>query len=100
MTGCPEIPKPDSKFCFKHQEADHPVISGSKMNLRNRDKLRKIRLEESSEAGDDDFYIVESVLDIKYNKKTGWILLRTRIPGKMKMPYPNIFKSIMPIGQS
>ena len=41
------------------------------MNLRNRDKLRKYRTEECAEAGNDDFYIIETILDIKENKNTG-----------------------------
>ena len=71
MTGCPDIPRPDSKFCGAHQNEDHPVISGTKMNLRNRDNLKKFRHEANSEAGDDDFYIIESILEINENEKTG-----------------------------
>ena len=69
MTGCSSIPQPNSKFCFDHADGQHPVVPGDRVSARKR--LRKFKKAECTEAEDDDFFIIESVLDIKDNKKTG-----------------------------
>ena len=71
MTGCPTIPQPKSKFCFDHQDGEHPVVPGDRIGAKNRKKLKKFKKAECTEAEDDDFFIIEAVLDIKENKKTG-----------------------------
>ena len=71
MTGCPTIPQPKSKFCFDHQDGQHPVVQGDRLGAKNRKKLKKFKRAECVEAEDDDFFIIEAVLDIKENKKTG-----------------------------
>ena len=71
MTGCSCIPQPNSKFCFDHQDGQHPVVPGDRVSARNRKKLKQFKKAECLEAEDDDFFVIEAVLDIKENKKTG-----------------------------
>ena len=71
MTGCSCIPQPNSKFCFDHQDGQHPVVPGDRVGSKNRKRLKQFKKAECSEAEDDDFFIIESILDIKHNKKTG-----------------------------
>ena len=71
MTGCSSIPQPKSKFCFEHQDGQHPVVAGDRVSAKNRYNLRKFKKAECVDAENDDFFIIESILDIKENKKTG-----------------------------
>ena len=71
MTGCSSIPQPKSKFCFDHQDGQHPVVPGDRVSAKNRQRLKKFKKAECIEAEDDDFFVIEAVLDIKENKKTG-----------------------------
>ena len=56
MTGCPSIPQPNTKFCFDHQDGQHPVIPGERLGSKSVSKLKKFRKEECKEAQDDDFF--------------------------------------------
>ena len=71
MTGCSSIPQPSSKFCFDHEDGQHPVVPGERVSARNRKRLKKFKKAECVEAEDDDFFVIESILDIKENKQTG-----------------------------
>ena len=67
FTGCRKIPKPESKFCQEHEETDTPVVPAEKVSRQTRRKLRDFREDSSKSelAGQDNFYIVESIIDVK-----------------------------------
>ena len=43
ITGCPTIPQPKSKFCFDHQDGQHPVVPGDRVGGKNRKKLKSLK---------------------------------------------------------
>ena len=65
LSGCPTIPQPDSKFCYEHLKSEHPTIPGERLNSKSRKRLREHRKDECKDAPDYDFYIKESILEIK-----------------------------------
>ena len=62
------IPQPNSKFCFDHQDGQHPVVPGDRVSARNRNRLKKFKKAEFVELEDDDFFIIESVHDINFDQ--------------------------------
>ena len=46
-------------------------MPGDRISARNRKRLKKYKKADYSEAEDDDFFIIEAVLIIKENNKTG-----------------------------
>ena len=74
LTGCSSIPQPNSKFCFNHQNSDHPVLSGDKINSKNKEKLKKYKRNECPEAGEDDLFVIETILETKKTEsnETSW----------------------------
>ena len=67
FTGCTRHPQPDSKYCWEHQAGESPVVPASAVSARTRQQLRGHRTDTnySEEAGQDQFYVVETILAIK-----------------------------------
>ena len=68
FTGCTRHPQPDSKYCWEHHQAgESPVIPASSVSSRTRQQLRGFRNDTkySDNANDDQFYVIESILEIK-----------------------------------
>lgn len=67
FTGCTRHPQPDSKYCWEHQAGESPVIPASSVSDRTRQQLRGHRIDTnySDAASDDQFYVVETILDVK-----------------------------------
>lgn len=70
VTGCTRHPGGDSKFCWEHKNTESPIIDSDKISSRTRSKLRDHRTETtgSKEAGQDNMYIIESILDVSEDK--------------------------------
>ena len=43
MTGCSVIPQPNSKFCFDHQDGQHPVVPGDRVGSKKQKKTQTIQ---------------------------------------------------------
>ena len=67
FTGCTRQPQPNSKYCWEHQNGDSPVIPADSVSTRTRQQLRGHRdcTRYSEEAQDDQFYVIESINEIK-----------------------------------
>ena len=72
FTGCRKIPKPDNKFCAEHCDTETPVIPSEKVSRQSRRKLRDYREDQSNSdlAGQDNFFIVETILAVKEEEKS------------------------------
>ena len=67
FTGCTKHPSPRSKFCAEHENEESPIVQGSSLSERTKKKLRDERTKaaECKDAGQDDLYIVESILKFR-----------------------------------
>ena len=75
FTGCTKHPSPNSKYCAEHENEETPVMQGSQVSTKTKAKLRDQRSKTALcvEAGQDDLYIVESILELKKNEcKVKW----------------------------
>ena len=75
LIGCPKMPLPTSKYCADHKDCDMPVISSDKVARATKEKLYKKRKETATAKDDatgDDYYVIESVEEVKVvgSKKT------------------------------
>ena len=70
FTGCTKHPSPRSKFCAEHEKEESPIVQGSSLSERTKKKLRDERSKaaECKDAGQDDLYIVESILKFRGNQ--------------------------------
>ena len=70
VTGCTSIPCPQSKFCNRHQEEQSPALLCEEVSKETRKKLRDHRTQSatSSEAPQDNIYVIESILGRKVKK--------------------------------
>ena len=68
FTGCTRHPQPDSKYCWEHQAGESPIVPASSVSSRTRQQLRGYRKDTnySEEASDDQFFVVETILDMKH----------------------------------
>ena len=66
-TGCTKFPSPRSKFCSEHQAEESPVIVAENISVKTKENLRNNRTATKSYegAGQDDFYIVESLVKMR-----------------------------------
>ena len=101
FTGCTRHPQPDSKYCWEHQSGESPIIPASSVSSRTRQQLRGHRTATnySQEASDDQFFIIETVLEIKTEDdirmfKVKWLgypegswEMEDRIPGFIRKYY-------------
>ena len=67
LTGCPKMPINASKFCHDHENCDTPIMAAKELTDDSRKKLRSHKSKEaqSEKARDDDFFVIESVAEIK-----------------------------------
>ena len=79
LTGCTNMPSPDSKFCHHHRSEQSPVILKETLstesrtclyNFRSRTKQTQLRLP------DDDLFVVESILEVRMKNKTKQFLVQ------------------------
>ena len=78
VTGCTRIPGPESKFCHEHQFSDSPALLSSQVSKNTRMKLREHRTATaaSSEASQDNIYVIESVCDLKTKDNVKYFLVK------------------------
>ena len=64
---CTKHPSPRPKFYAEHESEESPVVHGSSVNAKTKNKPRDERANsaENPAAGQDDFYIVESITELK-----------------------------------
>ena len=75
FTGCTKHPSPRSKFCAEHENEESPVVQGASVSAKTKNKLRDERSKnaQSTDAGQDDIYIVESITELRKNEsKVKW----------------------------
>ena len=113
FTGCTRHPQPSSKYCWEHQSGDSPVVPASSVSSRTRQQLsgHKSASNYSEQAGNDQFYIIESINEIKMEDdknvfKVKWLDYpettweeEDRLPGFIKKYYTDDIKrlgSILP----
>ena len=75
FTGCTKLPSPRSKFCADHENEESPVVQGSSVSAKTKAKLRDERAKssQSADAGQDDLYIIESIVELKKHEvKVKW----------------------------
>ena len=67
VTGCTRIPGPESKFCNEHQSSESPALLSSQVSKTTRMSSREHRNKTaaSSEASQDNIYVIETILDSK-----------------------------------
>ena len=67
VTGCTKIPGPESKFCNEHQQSESPALLSSQVSRNTRNNLRNHRTNTaaSSEASQDNIYVIESIVDLR-----------------------------------
>ena len=67
VTGCTSIPAPKSKFCREHQTSQSPALLSSQVSKTTRMRLRDHRTAtaESTEASQDNIYVIETILGTK-----------------------------------
>ena len=71
VTGCTKHPIYNSKYCREHQSEESPAVTAETVSGRTRQQLRKHRNDTASysKAGQDDVFVVESILDFKKKSK-------------------------------
>ena len=78
VTGCTSIPGPRSKFCKEHQLSQSPALLSEQLPQTTRKKLRdhRTREAESTDAPQDNVYVIESILDRRSKKGTSDFLIK------------------------
>ena len=108
FTGCTRHPQPNSKYCWEHQSGDSPVVPASSVSSRTRQQLSGYRAvtNYSEQAGNDQFYIVERIDEIKVEDdkkvfKVKWLGYpestwegEDRLPGFIKKYYTDNVKRV------
>jgi hypothetical protein len=67
LIGCPKMPINESKFCHEHKNCETPIVAAKEVSESSKKNLRSFKNKESSstDAKDDDFFVVEKVLEVK-----------------------------------
>ena len=70
IVGCPKMPINESKYCHDHMNSETPIVSGHDITNESRVNLNKYRKSSaiSEHAPSDDFFVIESILNIKEEK--------------------------------
>ena len=70
IVGCPKMPINESKYCHDHMNSETPIVSGHDITNESRVNLNKYRKSSaiSEHAPSDDFFVIESILNIKEDK--------------------------------
>ena len=70
ITGCTSIPTPTTKFCHDHLVSQSPALLSDQVSKSTRHSLRDHRTASarSSEAPQDNIYVIETILSIKEKK--------------------------------
>ena len=79
LTGCTTTPIPGSKFCSIHKTEDSPVVLKENLSSNSRSQLYNFRSRTKQtqlHLPDDDLFVVESILDVKMEKKTKLYLVK------------------------
>ena len=63
LTGCQKMPINASKFCHEHQNCESPIVAAKEASETSKQKLRSFKSKEasSSQARDDDFFVIEQI---------------------------------------
>ena len=71
LTGCTNMPSPDSKFCSLHYNVESPVLLKESLSSESISRLYNFRSRTKQtqvDLPDDDLYVVESILEKKSSK--------------------------------
>ena len=102
------MPINESKFCHDHDSCESPIVSSHEVSDDSRESLNKFKKKESSSEAvqNNDFYVVEKILEIKETNNVKEFLVswvgypEQKPPGSQKTTYQDSLGSIMKTNKS
>jgi hypothetical protein len=79
LTGCTNMPSPESKFCPLHRNVQSPVLLKESLSKESKRRLYEFRSKTKQtqvDLPDDDLYVVESILERKLTNSKNQYLVK------------------------